>query len=508
MKLTLTKIASLYLIALLTACGSGSSEGEPPVASPPKNRAPIASVFLVNKSVQQGDVIVIDGAKSNDPDKDTISYQWQVNTPDGSTLAITSTNTQIDFIAESIGTYDVSLTVTDEKSVKGKTSLQVTVEEKSQMVAVISMVDSVKQGDTVTVSGASSELYKTTDFNWQIVQKPTSSLAQLSNISTVETYFNADKVGEYKVKLTLTDVDGVVATVEEVITADSIVVNSVPTVTINTTQVNVEANTDLTLSASASDPDEDELNFAWQIIKQPDNSQFTLINATTNEATFSSNSYGEYIAELTVSDGIASVKNSHTFSVTAVNVAPIAAINFNQYSVTQGENITLYGVGVDPDGSNTNLIYKWRLISKPAGSETQMSNTSSQNGNLYLDEEGDYLVSLEVSDSSLTSEPATKLIRAAINHPPVIQPVDIPGGVTVGSPISLTVNAIDVEGAEMTYKWEVTDKPTGSSPVFSNSAVATTEFTPDVAGWYTLEVNAHDGIQWADIAHTFIIIVN
>jgi len=508
MKLTLTKIASLYLIALLTACGSGSSEGEPPVASPPKNRAPIASISLVNNSVQQGDVIVIDGTKSNDPDEDSISYQWQVISPDGSAVVITSINSKVDFIAESIGTYDVTLTVTDEKSAEGNTSLKVTVEEQSQMVAVISTADSVKQGDKVTVSGASSELYKETDFHWQIIEKPASSLAQLNNTSTVEAYFNADKVGEYKVKLTLTDIDGAVASVEEIITADSIIVNSAPTVSINTAQVNVEANSELTLSAIASDPDEDELNFVWQIIKQPDNSQFTLANATTNEAIFSSNSYGEYIAELTVSDGIASVKNSHTFSVTAVNVAPIAAINFNQYAVTQGENITIYGVGVDPDGNNTSLIYKWRLISKPAGSVTQMSNTSSQNGNLYLDEKGDYLVSLEVSDSSLTSEPATKLIRAAINHPPVIQPVDIPGGVTVSSPISLTVKAIDVEGAEMTYKWEVTDKPAGSTPVFSNSAAATTEFTPDVAGWYTLEVNAHDGIQWADIAHTFIIIVN
>jgi hypothetical protein len=74
-----------------------------------------------------------------------------------------------------------------------------------------------------------------------------------------------------------------------------------------------------------------------------------------------------------------------------------------------------------------------------------MTNTSSQNGNLYLDEEGDYLISLEVSDHSLTSEPATKLIRAAINHPPIIQPVAIPEDVTAGIPISLTINATDPE---------------------------------------------------------------
>jgi len=510
MKLTLTKLASLYLISLLVACSGGSNEEEPPVSDLPENRAPIALISLVNNSVQQGDVIVIDGTQSNDPDSDSISYQWQVIAPDGSALVMTSHNTQIEFVANDIGIYDVSLTVTDDKSAEGKASLPVTAVEKSQMVAVISTADSVKQGDTVTVSGISSELYKATDFNWQITQKPTSSLTQLSSLTTVETYFNADKAGEYKVKLTLTDVDGAVATVEKVITADSIIVNSAPTVTINTTQVQVEANAELKLSGSASDPDDDELSFLWQVIKQPDNSQFTLSDETTNVATFSSNHYGDFIAELTVSDGATSVQKSHTFSVTAVNVAPIAAINFNQYSVTQGENITLYGVGVDPDGdgSNGSLTYKWQLMSKPVGSVTEMTNTSSQNGNLHLDKEGDYLISLEVSDHSLTSEPATKLIRAAINHPPVIQPVAIPDNVTAGNPISLTVNATDVEGAAMTYQWEVTDKPAGANPVFSNSAAATTEFTPDIAGWYTLEVNAHDGIQWAEIAHTFIIIVN
>ncbi len=503
MRLTLTKLASLYLISLLAAC----SGGEKPSV---ENRAPIASISLVNNLVQQSDVVVIDGSQSNDPDNDSIGYQWTVNAPDGSALVMTSNNSQIEFVANDIGIYDVSLTVTDENSAEGKTGLQLTVVEKSQMLAVISIADSVKQGDTVTVSGENSELYKTTNFNWEIIQKPVSSLAQLSSVSAIETYFNADKVGEYKVKLILTDIDGAVVTAEEIITADSIVVNSAPTVIINTTQVQVEANKLLTLSSSASDPDSDELIFIWQVIKQPDNSQFTLGDATTNEATFSSNYYGEFIAELTVSDGVTSVKKSHSFSVIAVNVAPIAAINFNQFSVTQGENITLYGIGVDPDGdeSNGSLTYKWQLMSKPVGSVTEMTNTSSQNGNLHLDKEGDYLISLEVSDHSLTSEPATKLIRAAINHPPVIQPVAIPDNVTAGDPISLTVNATDAEGAAMTYKWEVTDKPTDANPVFSNSASATTDFTPNIAGWYTLKVNAHDGIQWAEIAHTFIIIVN
>ncbi len=507
MRLTLTKLVSLYLISLLVACSGGD---KPPVSGFTENKAPIASISLVNNLVQQGDVVVIDGTQSNDPDDDSINYQWKVNAPDGSALAQITNNTKIEFIAKVIGTYEVSLTVTDDKSAEGKASLQVTVVEKSQMLAVISTADSVKQGDTVTVSGENSELFKTTNFNWEIIEKPVSSLAKLSSLSSVETYFNADKVGDYKVKLTLTDIDGAIVTAEEIITADSIIVNSVPTVRINTTQVKVEANIALTLSGSASDPDGDELSFVWQVIKQPDNSQFTLSDATTNEATFSSNYYGEFIAELTVSDGVTSVKKSHTFSVTAVNVAPIAAINFNQYSVTQGENITLYGVGVDPDGdgSNGSLTYKWQLMSKPVGSVTEMTNTSSQNGNLHLDKEGDYLISLEVSDHSLTSEPATKLIRAAINHPPVIQPVAIPDNVTAGNQISLTVNATDVEGAAMTYQWEVTDKPAGANPVFSNSAAATTEFTPDIAGWYTLEVNAHDGIQWAEIAHTFIIIVN
>lgn len=508
MKSHLIKLIILSSLSLIVACGGGKTNEEDITKSNEiVNSAPIALISLASSSVQRGDHVVIQGSESSDPDKDKISYQWQVISPSEIAVTISNDGEQIDFIAQEIGIYEVSLIVIDAKSAEGRSSLQFDVTESNSMKAVITMADSVKEGSKVTLSGAASKLYSTTTFNWQIIEKPLESAAELSSLSNIETYFIADKTGPYKVQLTLNGEDGNVAVVNQVITADSIITNSAPRVKISTLATETSANSILKLSSETSDLDGDELTFNWQVIKQPTGSQFTLTQADTEEAAFSSNSYGEYEVELAVADGKTSVKKNFSFTVTAVNKVPIAVINFNQQSVTQGEDITLYGLGVDPDSNSETLTYQWRLIAKPTGSVTEITNSTNKISHLYVDAEGDYLVSLAVSDHALTSEPVTKRIRAAKNHPPYIHNVDYEKRTSVGVPTSLKVNAGDVEKDMLTFKWQVTDKPAGANPIFSNAAVVNTNFTAHVAGWYTIEVDANDGMQWTEIAHTFIVIV-
>ena len=493
-----------FISLSLIACGGGSSDSTPAV-SIAENNAPTARVSLDNTSVNMGDLVLVQGGQSSDPDSDSLSYLWQVTDPQGATLALNdASNKQLSFNVVMAGEYQVSLTVSDGKGANDKASLVLKVAGAKAITAVISAAATVKQGNSVTLSGESSRLKTDTRFSWSLLEKPAASEAVLTSIDTVETYFTADKLGEYKVQLSLKDQDNNTDVAQSVITATSVTSNTAPVASITAASTVLKVNEELTLSAAQStDADGDTLSFSWQVIQKPDNANVKLEQATTQLAKFSASSLGEYHVELTVSDGKLQGKKQLKLQVTSTNRAPVVSINLNQNSPKQGETINLQGVGVDPD--NDSLRYTWSLVSKPSDSSSEFSSPTQQNTQLYLDAKGDYLVSLIATDNELTSEPATKKISVAVNHPPVITKVLYDIQVTAGSPTKLEVLATDPEGQPMTFEWRLVDKDPGTNGTFSAPTQPVTEFTPDLPGWYTLQVSVSDGIQKSLLPTTLLI---
>ncbi|MBB1268760.1 PKD domain-containing protein [Shewanella sp. SR44-3] len=500
-------LAFPFLALSMIACGGGSDDGASTTST--VNNAPTARMSLDNASVSIGDLVSIQGGQSSDPDSDSLSYLWQVSDPQGMALALSDAkNKQLSFNVTMVGEYQVSLTVSDGKGAndKAKLALQVAgATNASTIVAVISSAETVKQGNIVTLSGESSRLTADTRFSWSLLEKPATSEAALTSTNTVETYFTADKLGEYKVQLSLKDQNENTDVVQRVITATSVTSNTAPVASITAASTELKINEELTLSAAQStDADGDTLSFSWQVIQQPDSAEIKLEQAATQQAKFSANSLGEYQVELTVSDGKLQDKKQLKLQVTAANRSPVVSINLNSNSPKQGETINLQGVGVDPD--NDSLSYSWSLVSKPSDSSAQFSNSNQQNTQLYLDAKGDYLVSLTASDNQLTSAPATKRIRVAVNHPPVITKVIYDTYVIAGSPTKLEAQATDPEGQSMIFEWRLTDKDPGTEGTFSAPTQSVTEFTPDLPGWYTLEVSVSDGIQKSLLPNTLLII--
>lgn len=143
----------------------------------------------------------------------------------------------------------------------------------------------------------------------------------------------------------------------------------------------------------SSDPDGDPLSFEWEFASKPSGSEADFHDATSRTPRFVADKAGKYEVELTVSDGIASAKDS---VIIRANSDPIANAGVDQ-TVALGEEVILDGsASSDPDGDA--MSYAWAFISRPDGSEVELEDADSAVSSFVADTVGHYLVELTVSD--------------------------------------------------------------------------------------------------------------
>jgi mono/diheme cytochrome c family protein len=164
----------------------------------------------------------------------------------------------------------------------------------------------------------------------------------------------------------------------------------------------VDAGTAVLLDGSASmDPDGDTLAYAW-VLSAPEGSMTVLADADMVMASFNTDVVGDYVAELTVSDG--EFSDSDSVTVTAVdpaqNRAPVADAGPDQ-AVEVGAQVELDGTGsFDPDEDT--LTYSW-VLETPMGSNAMLDDASSATPRFTADIAGSYAAILVVNDGAVDS---------------------------------------------------------------------------------------------------------
>jgi hypothetical protein len=248
--------------------------------------------------------------------------------------------------------------------------------------------------------------------------------------------------------------------------------------------------------SGSSDPDGDSITYDWSFDSLPPASQSVLVQSTTVQPSFTPDFDGIYILSLTVNDGtVDSAADTVTLTASlAANNPPTADAGGDKNIIT-GVVTTLDGsASSDPDGDP--ITYLWSLDSAPAGSMEVLYDDTAVNPTFTADLDGDYTISLIVSDgveNSIADVITLTASSVAVNNPPIADAgadTNVATGVTV---ILDGSNSSDPDGDPISYLWSLVTRPATSTAVLSSAIAVKPSFVADIAGEYRVDLVVNDG---------------
>ena len=253
--------------------------------------------------------------------------------------------------------------------------------------------------------------------------------------------------------------------------------------------------TTLTAPPLGFDGNGDALTFGWSLLSKPSGSAASidvdpLVKIVSGDTIqFAPDLIGFYLIQLTANDGAFDAEPV-VLLVEVIN-SPPTAVASNPADVFVGEIASLDGSGsFDPDGNA--LSYSWTIVSAPSASTATIADNTLAIANFTPDRRGTYVFELEVSDFEFSD--TTQVILTVPNRAPVAAiegPTEAsPGDTTSFSALSST----DPDNDELTYAFAVTSAPVGSAFNLAEPVDGEAELTFDLAGDYTLETTASDGL--------------
>jgi len=268
-------------------------------------------------------------------------------------------------------------------------------------------------GTMVSLNGSDSsdpdEDYPLT-YAWTMISQPSVITPSLINADTPTPSFAADVLGDYTIKLVVTDSRGLESTPDQVLLS---AFNTPPMAYAGDDHVIIQVGTAVQLDGSQSYDDEgDDFTYLWTITQKPTESIAELDDPYSSIPTFIADVHGDYVISLTVTDIFDAVSEPDSITVSFENVKPVADAGGNQ-SVIVGDTVFLDGNG-SYDNNFDPLSYSWSFVSKPSESLAELSDTNIVYPSLIVDKPGAYLVSLVVNDTFVDSDSANVTIMAII----------------------------------------------------------------------------------------------
>ena len=210
-------LLGLLFLAASLHCGDVVLFEEEELEEETENSPPSASLLVDPSEVRIGTEVTLDGSGSSDPDSDPLSYHWLFESmpplaPIDSTKFAEDNieNSQPSFTPLVGGEYKIQLTVDDGED-ESEESAQATVTASlfynNPPTAVIDSDDEVRTGKTVDLDGTESSDPDgdAIRYCWSITEMPEGSEAELSNPTSDTPTFDADRDGDYKVQLLVSD---------------------------------------------------------------------------------------------------------------------------------------------------------------------------------------------------------------------------------------------------------------------------------------------------------------
>ena len=508
-------IISTLLCAILTACGGGgeqsgdqllNSAGDMTAAERASRDSAVYADAGEDLIVEVNTEIAVDGSNSyDDLATDTLTLTWALI--DGPSAAVIDSSLSQDghflLSTDTPGTYTIELTVTDGYNTSTDT-MTVTVVE-AEPTAILPETFSAQTGTTVTISGINSydAMGSALSYEWAAIAPDGSDAFFESNESSDTITLELSEMGEYTVTLTVSDENGNVSSPAQTVVTSS----NIPPNANAGADIEVSYNTRVELSASdSSDSEQDSLTYSWLLEQKPSGSNAALlgdINAV--DTAFFADLPGQYVLEVTVSDGYSS--STDTIVVLATNTPPEITLP-DTITIQSGQTASLEAIVNDPETDD--FVYSWALLSQPNGSVTSIDNDTAEL-NVILHTGGTYRFELSVSDEFDT---ATASVDVLVNNSLPISVINISENdqrALAGETIRLSgENSYDPDAGDSieAYEWTVISAPDGSVSGLTSESNVTTGLTPDIPGEYTIALRTFDGGNYSESTSVVITVIN
>lgn len=189
-----------------------------------------------------------------------------------------------------------------------------------------------------------------------------------------------------------------------------------------------------------------------------------------------------------------------------LNEQPIAEAG-NSQSALVGQMVYLDGTGsFDTETSTEDLVYAWSFTQVPSGSTATLLGANTATPSFLLDQVGDYVVSLVVTDEGdSTSSPDTVTV-SSLNAQPNAD-AGPSQSTYVGDIVLLDGSgSSDPDGHSLQFTWRL-NTPIDSNTTLSGENTVQPNFVPDTPGEYIAELIVYDGYQDSE-ADTVSVLVS
>lgn len=251
--------------------------------------------------------------------------------------------------------------------------------------------------------------------------------------------------------------------------------------------------TPVTLDGSSSfDPESKPLAYIWEIVAQPSGSTAKILNPGAMITSFTPDVIGAYTIRLMVNDGrLNSIGAGLVVNAYITNVPPSANAGPDQ-SVLWGNTALLDGTG-SSDPESQPLTYQWTIDSGPSKSAAMFDDPTKAKPIFTPDMKGMYVISLVVNDGVNDSN-TDWVVLTVYNNAPIANAgtnIYVPD---LGGTAHLNGSGShDPDGTPLTYEWELTSKPQGSTAALSSTTIVNPTLTCDKKGAYVAKLTVSDG---------------
>ena len=464
------------------------------------NKPPVANAGI-EQTVNEGEIVYLDGSASFDPDSYSISFIWTA--PEG--IVLSSTNLpETSFIAPEVTAdtqYSFILTVNDGYSDSQPSEVIITVLNVNKPpLANAGQNQTVYEGEMVNLDGSDSFDPDGDDISYQ--WNAPEEVVLSSPVSARPSFLAPEVMEDTQFVFSLIVNDGYSDSELSEVTITVVNVNKPPVSKAGINQT-VNEGTLVTLDGTgSSDPDGDQLTYKWTAPPE-----ITLSSTTVSKPTFVAPEVTQdqqYTITLVVNDGtVDSPLSKVIITVKNVNKVPIANAGINQ-TVNEGSLVTLDGSGsYDPDGDQ--LTFRWTAPDGILLTSHDLVNPSFLAPEVTIDTQ--FTFSLKVSDGLSESLPSeVKITVVNVNKPPVADAGN-DQIVKEGEIVYLDGSAsFDPDGNELSYHWITPDGIVLNSPDSVKPSFLAPEVINDTQFSFSLIVN--DGFSESQSSEVFVTVLN